>query len=90
MAAPSARPRSSGSARPPVLRVRGPVLPGDDVSRDLYVVDGHVTYEPQPGAETVATGWVLPGLVDAHNHLGMEDHGAVDADEVERQALQDR
>lgn len=71
------------------LRVHGPVLPDGEV-RDLYVVDGRVTYEPQAGAELVASGWVLPGLVDAHNHLGLDDGGAVDDAEVERQALADR
>ena len=71
------------------LRFRGPVLPDGEV-RELYVVDGHVTYEPQAGAETVAEGWLVPGLVDAHNHLGMEDDGAVDAEETERQAIADR
>ena len=78
----------SGGAGP-ALRFRGVVLPGEE-TRDLYVVDGRVTYEPQPGAETVATGWVLPGLVDAHNHLGMDDGGAVDDAETERQAVADR
>jgi imidazolonepropionase-like amidohydrolase len=71
------------------LRFHGPVLPGGE-TRDLYVVDGHVTYERQPGAETAAQGWILPGLVDAHNHLGLEDHGAVDDDEIEQQAIADR
>jgi len=71
------------------LRFSGPVLP-DGEARDLYVVDGTVTYEPQPGAETVARGWIVPGLVDAHNHLGLEDHGAVEESEIEAQALADR
>ena len=70
-------------------RIRGPVLP-DGETRDLYLVDGRVTLEPQAGAETVAEGWVVPGLVDAHNHLGMEDRGAVEPDETEQQALADR
>ena len=70
---------------PPALRFSGPVLPDGEV-RDLYVVDGRVTYERQPGAETAAEGWIVPGLVDAHNHLGLEDGGAVDDAETERQA----
>ena len=73
----------------PALRFRGVVLPEDE-ARDLYVVDGRITYEPQPGAETVASGWLLPGLVDAHNHLGMDDGGAVDDAETEQQAVADR
>jgi imidazolonepropionase-like amidohydrolase len=71
------------------LRFRGVVLPEGD-TRDLYVVDGRVTYEPQAGAETVASGWILPGLVDAHNHLGLEDGGAVDDATTEAQAVADR
>ncbi|MBF4160448.1 amidohydrolase family protein [Nocardioides acrostichi] len=67
----------------------GPVLPGEE-SRDLYVVDGHVTYEPQPGAETEASGWIVPGLVDAHNHLGLEDGGAIGDDQTLAQAVADR
>ncbi|MCW2815950.1 MAG: Amidohydrolase family protein [Nocardioides sp.] len=70
-------------------RFTGVVLP-DETTRDLYVVDGRVTFEPQAGADTVASGWLLPGLVDAHNHLGMDDGGAVDDDETERQAVADR
>jgi imidazolonepropionase-like amidohydrolase len=71
------------------MRFRGPVLP-DGEPAELYVVDGRVTYEAQAGAETVAEGWIVPGLVDAHNHLGMEDEGAVDDATTEEQALADR
>jgi len=72
-----------------VLRVRGPVLP-DGEPRELYVVDGRVTYEPQSGAETVAEGWVVPGLVDAHCHVGLDAHGEVAREVAERQAVTDR
>jgi imidazolonepropionase-like amidohydrolase len=65
------------------------VLPEGE-HRDVYVVDGRVTFEAQPGAETAARGWILPGMVDAHNHLGLDDGGAVPDDETERQALLDR
>jgi imidazolonepropionase-like amidohydrolase len=65
------------------------VLP-DGEAQDLYVVDGRITLEPQPGAETVAEGWIVPGLVDAHCHIGLDDHGAVDDAEAEAQAVQDR
>jgi imidazolonepropionase-like amidohydrolase len=71
------------------LKFHGPVLPDGDV-RDLYVVDGHVTFERQTGADVVASGWLLPGMVDAHNHLGLEDGGGVSDDETEQQALLDR
>ncbi|MBM7519564.1 amidohydrolase family protein [Nocardioides nitrophenolicus] len=74
------------------LRFSGPVLP-DGEPREVYVVDGRVTYERPPGlvgAETAGEGWIVPGLVDAHNHLGLADGGAVDDAEIERTAVADR
>lgn len=71
------------------LHVSGVVLP-DREHRDVWVVDGRVTYTPVAGAETVATGWVLPGLVDAHCHIGLDEHGPVPEDVVEVQACTDR
>jgi len=71
------------------MRFRGPVLP-DGEARDLYVVGDTITYEPQPGASTEAEGWIVPGLVDAHCHIGLDDHGAVGDAETETQAIQDR
>jgi imidazolonepropionase-like amidohydrolase len=71
------------------LRFRGPVLP-DGEPRDLYVVDGRVTYEPHPTAELVTEGWIVPGLVDAHCHVGLDASGAVPAEVQERQARTDR
>lgn len=62
----------------------------DGEARDVYVVDGRITYEPQAGANTVAQGWVLPGQVDAHNHLGMVDAGPLDRAGIEAQAIADR
>jgi imidazolonepropionase-like amidohydrolase len=42
------------------------------VSRDLWLVGDRVTFEPVPGAVTVSDrGFVLPGLVDAHCHIGI-------------------
>ena len=61
----------------PALHVHGPVLPDGEV-RDLYLRDQTVTYERAPGAETVARGWIVPGLVDAHCHVGLDAHGGVD------------
>src|SRR3954454_1730954 len=70
-------------------RFRGTVLP-DGESRDLYVVEGRITLESQAGADTAAEGWIVPGLVDAHCHVGLDEHGAVDAATTEQQALADR
>ncbi|HET6625492.1 MAG TPA: amidohydrolase family protein [Nocardioidaceae bacterium] len=71
------------------LRFRGVVLPGQE-SRDVYVVDGKVTYEPVASAELVAEGWIVPGLVDAHCHIGLDAHGAVPEPVQEEQALTER
>ncbi len=71
------------------LRVRGPVLPDGEV-RDLYVVDGRITEEAHPGAELVAEGWIVPGLVDAHCHIGLEEGGVSTDAQAEEQATQDR
>ncbi|HWM03734.1 MAG TPA: amidohydrolase family protein [Actinophytocola sp.] len=71
------------------LRFRGPVLP-DGESRTLYVEDGRITYERTTGADTVAEGWIVPGLVDAHCHIGLDDDGPISDEESEAQALQDR
>ena len=65
-------------------RFTGVVLPGD-VERDLYVVDGRITFEPVPSAETVTrSGYIAPGLVDAHCHLWNSPDGLVDATEHDR------
>jgi imidazolonepropionase-like amidohydrolase len=71
-----------------VMRFSGPVLPEGEW-RDVYVVDGVVSYEPSD-AELGAEGWIVPGLVDAHCHIGLDEHGAVTEDEAESQALTDR
>ena len=73
----------------PALRFSGPVLP-DGETRDLYVVDGRVTYERPAGAEPAGEGWIVPGLVDAHCHIGLDDHGATTDEEAEEQAVADR
>ncbi len=74
------------------LHVRGVVLPDDEI-RDLWLVGDRVTLEPVPGAETVADGgWIVPGLVDAHCHLGIA-YGAKpiqSLDEARELAAQDR
>lgn len=71
------------------LKISGIVLPEGE-RRDLYVVDGRVTYEPSGDAYPVAEGWVVPGLVDAHCHVGLDEHGPVSVDVAEEQALTDR
>src|SRR5688572_13251531 len=71
------------------MRFSGPVLPDGEVN-ELYVVGGRVTHERQAGAETVAEGWIVPGLVDAHCHVGLDPQGGVDEATQEEQATADR
>ena len=77
----------------PVLHIKGSVLLGPQEVRDeLWVVGGQITYDaPSSGADVqTVEGWVLPGLVDAHCHVGLDEHGAVDDAATEGQALADR
>jgi len=41
----------------------------------LYAAGDRWTTDPVAGAELVAEGWLLPGLVDAHTHPGAEAPG---------------
>jgi imidazolonepropionase-like amidohydrolase len=75
-----------------ILHVHGVFLP-DETERDAWIVDGRLTFtRPHTEAETVARGWVLPGLVDAHCHIGLAVGGGHLDDEQRMvgQALLDR
>ncbi len=80
------------ASRLPDLHLSGVVLPAGE-HRDLWVRDGRITFEPVPGAETVSRGgFLLPGLVDAHCHVGI-GRGGVPVDDVpvlREQALAER
>ncbi len=71
------------------FRVRGTLLPGGE-QRTLYVAEGYVTFGPVADADVAAEGWIVPGLVDAHCHVGLDGHGAVPDETAEEQALADR
>ncbi|ASR54240.1 amidohydrolase family protein [Cellulomonas sp. PSBB021] len=77
---------------PEVLHLTGTVVLDDDREvGDVWVVGGRLTFErPAGGATTRLDGWVLPGLVDVHCHIGLAADGAVDAATAERQAAADR
>lgn len=75
-----------------VLHVRGVLLPDDEVT-DLWLVGDRVTREPVAGATTVSdSGFVLPGLVDAHCHIGIAPNSVpvTTVDEAVRLAATDR
>jgi imidazolonepropionase-like amidohydrolase len=72
------------------LHVRGRGLP-DGAPVEWWIVDGILHSEAVSGAETAFDGgWVLPGLVDAHCHVGLGEHGAIDLDEAIAQAEAER
>lgn len=72
-----------------VLRVVGSD-PATGAEVDLWVRDG-VFVEPPPSgrADRTVRGFVSPGLVDAHCHVGYSPDGVVDLAEAERQARLD-
>jgi imidazolonepropionase-like amidohydrolase len=77
-----------------VLHIRGRELPGGQPA-DWWIVDGKLCAEPVSEAQTVFgadgyDGWVLPGLVDAHCHVGLGPHGVVSHDEAVTQAQTER
>ncbi|GAB2929148.1 amidohydrolase family protein [Streptomyces mayteni] len=86
-----------------VVHIRGRVLvtpdgegpdgdAGDGVLDEIWVVGGRISRQRPVAAREVVTveGWALPGLVDAHCHVGLGPNGAVDDATAERQALDDR
>lgn len=75
-----------------VLHLTGPVRVGDDdVRSEAWVVGGRITYErPSAGDVTQVPGWVVPGLVDVHCHIGLVSTGAADRETAEVQARTDR
>lgn len=79
------------------LHLRGPVLRSHDpaghvdVADQAWVVDGSITYRrPRAEPDAIIEGWVLPGLVDAHCHVGLGPDGGVDAATARAQAEADR
>ncbi len=72
------------------MHLRGVLLPAGEPG-ELWVVDGRICTEPVPGATTVVDGgYVLPGLVDAHCHIGIGSQGPTSLAEAAEQAVIDR
>ncbi|SHF52727.1 Imidazolonepropionase [Jatrophihabitans endophyticus] len=75
-----------------VLHLRGVFLP-DETERDAWVIDGKLTFSRPSGEwDTIVTGgWITPGLVDAHCHVGLSPMGhEPDPEGQARQARLDR
>jgi imidazolonepropionase-like amidohydrolase len=73
------------------LHLRGPLLVGpDEEVGEAWVVGGRLTFTRPSAVTTSLDGWVLPGLADAHCHVGLGTHGAVPREVAEEQALTDR
>ncbi|MGI5128979.1 amidohydrolase family protein [Pseudonocardia sp. CA-107938] len=77
-----------------MYRLHGVVLGpgGAEESRELFVgSDGRIADGPIAGAETLLDrGWIVPGLVDAHCHVGLGPEGPTTLEEAVEQALVDR
>ncbi|SDF36760.1 amidohydrolase family protein [Pseudonocardia oroxyli] len=73
----------------PTLHLRGTVLP--DGRRDLVVADGVVQADPVAGAEVIDAPFIVPGLVDAHCHVGIATGGVpATLEQCEEQAVAER
>jgi imidazolonepropionase-like amidohydrolase len=74
-----------------VIRLTGTVLPAGE-QQEIHLSGGLVVDRPAAAdVITVSTGgWIVPGLVDAHCHIGLDQRGAVDPETQEQQAIADR
>jgi imidazolonepropionase-like amidohydrolase len=72
------------------LHLRGRGLPdGEEVQ--WWIERGTLSAEPIANADTVFDGgWIIPGLVDAHCHVGLGPDGATSFDEAIGQAETER
>ena len=74
----------------PNLHIRGLGLP-DGEPVEWWIVDGTLSAEPVNDADTVFDGsWIVPGLVDAHCHVGLGPHGTIELGEAIAQAETER
>jgi imidazolonepropionase-like amidohydrolase len=74
------------------IHINGVILPETE-PRDLWISDGVIVDgDAGPGqkAMSITDCWVLPGLVDAHCHIGLGIEGAVPKEVAEAQAITDR
>ncbi|MDN5932849.1 MAG: amidohydrolase family protein, partial [Pseudonocardia sp.] len=74
-----------------MYRLRGVLLPGEETVELFVDGDGRLVEESIAGAQTLVDGgWIVPGLVDAHCHVGLGPDGPVDLEEADAQARRGR
>ena len=75
-----------------IIEFSGTILTGPGQEQHgLWSVGGRLTFHrPAAAADLVLAGWVIPGLVDAHCHIGLGPGGDVPEQLAEQQALTDR
>lgn len=74
-----------------MVTLRGTIIVDDVQEHEEVRIEGStLTFAPAPpGSEReVIEGWVLPGLVDTHCHIGFSADGVADETETRRQAHQ--
>ncbi|TLM85048.1 amidohydrolase family protein [Pseudarthrobacter sp. NamE5] len=76
---------------PEIIGFTGTVLTGPHREQQgLWSVGGTLTFtRPKQGPDMLLDGWVLPGFVDAHCHIGLGPDGPVDPAVAEEQARTD-
>lgn len=75
-----------------IIEFSGTALTGPDRElRGLWSVGGRLTFNrPAVRPDVVLDGWVIPGFVDAHCHIGLGPGGPVEDEVAEEQATTDR
>ena len=90
--------RAAGATTPALrvttsaLRVRATVLPEAERG-EFFVVDGQISFDRPVNSDVQLVadhGFALPGLVDAHCHVGIAAAGGVPIEEAREQAITDR
>lgn len=76
---------------PAEFGMRGTLLAADHpVQTTIWVADGYVSRDALDAPIVADDVWLLPGLVDAHCHIGLGHDGPVSHEEATRQAETDR
>jgi imidazolonepropionase-like amidohydrolase len=67
-----------------LYRIHGTLLPSANI-REVFVVEGRLTFEAVEDAETLLEdAFLIPGLVDAHAHLALSSPAPTDASSREK------